>query len=83
MVARRKWRMELTEERAKGMGKLRGKLEILVAKLGSLVEFLLLDATIKYGTSWKRLISIWLPMVLLIFPALYYLTNSVPGLDSY
>jgi len=83
MAARRKWRVELAKEEAKGMGRLRGRLKILTAKLGSLVEYLLLDVTIKYGTSWKRLILIWLPMVLLVFPMLYYLTDSVPGIDSY
>ncbi|GAB6135390.1 potassium channel family protein [Thermococcus prieurii] len=83
MVARRKWRVELARDEAKIVGGLRGRLKVLTAQIGSLAEYLFLDITTKYGTSWKRLVSIWLPMVLLIFPALYYFTNSVPGIESY
>ncbi len=61
MVARRKWKVELAKEDWKITNKKSFKklLRFLLVKFGGILEWIFLDVPIKYGTSWKRLLSIW------------------------
>ncbi len=51
----------------------------LLAYASSLIEFLLADLTCVYGTNWKRPIILWIFIVLLVFPLLYFITKTVPN----
>lgn len=72
MVARRKARLKA---RRKGLRKLFDRFEVLF-------EWLFADLTCKYGTDWKRPILIWLFIVNVLFPVLFFVTKSVQGLSS-
>ncbi|KPU62493.1 potassium transporter Kef [Thermococcus sp. EP1] len=45
--------------------------------LEGVFEWFFADLTCKYGTDWKRPILIWIFMVNIIFPSLFYFTKSV------
>jgi|GEM_PF-687319 hypothetical protein len=55
------------------------KLRKLILLLETFAEWLLADLTCKYGTDWKRPIILWVFMVNIVFPILYYSTQSVYG----
>ncbi|WP_297536476.1 potassium channel family protein [Thermococcus sp.] len=72
MVARRKARLKT---RRKGIKKLVDRFEVGF-------EWLFADLTCKYGTDWKRPIIIWLFAVNVLFPLLFFVTNSVQGISK-
>jgi len=72
MVARRKARLRA---RRKGVKKLVDRFEVGF-------EWLFADLTCKYGTDWKRPIMIWLFAVNVLFPVLFFVTNSVQGISN-
>ena len=72
MVARRKARLKA---RRRGLRKLFDRFEVAF-------EWLFADLTCKYGTDWKRPILIWLFIVNILFPVLFFVTRSVQGLSS-
>ncbi|WP_461865451.1 potassium channel family protein [Thermococcus sp.] len=54
----------------------------LLYKAEAYFEWLFVDLTCKYGTDWKRPILIWLIAVNVLFPLVYYMTESVEGLRA-
>lgn len=44
---------------------------LLIPWLREFLEWAIADLTCKYGTDWKRPISIWIVMVILLFPLVY------------
>jgi len=56
---------------------MRRKTRKVIHFLEAILEWLLVDVTCKYGIDWKRPIIIWIFMVNLIFPTLFYITKSV------
>ena len=58
-------------------GRIRTRIKHYVHLLEGLFEWFFADLTCKYGTDWKRPIVIWVFMVNLIFPTIFYLTKSV------
>ncbi|MEO2152444.1 MAG: potassium channel family protein, partial [Thermococcus sp.] len=61
--------------RRRGLRKLLDRVEVVF-------EWLFADLTCKYGTDWKRPIMIWLFIVNILFPVLFFATKSVQGLSS-
>ncbi|ASJ02620.1 potassium transporter Kef [Thermococcus profundus] len=72
MVAKRK---------IKSLGRRRGWRKIL-QRLEVAFEWLFADLTCKYGTDWKRPVIIWIIAVNVLFPILFYATESVEGISG-
>ena len=49
----------------------------LLAKGKSSLEFLLADLTCKYGTDWKRPVILWMFLVFIFFPLLYFIFGGI------
>ncbi|WP_175059534.1 potassium channel family protein [Thermococcus sp. 2319x1] len=58
-------------------GRVRTKVKHYIHLLEGLFEWFFADLTCKYGTDWKRPIIIWIAMVNLVFPTIFYFTKSV------
>jgi len=69
MLARRKARLH---SRRRGLKRLFDWLEVAF-------EWLFADLTCRYGTDWKRPILLWLAAVNVIFPLLFWVTESIAG----
>ena len=54
----------------------------LLAKGRSSLEFLLADLTCEYGTNWKRPVILWIFLVFIIFPLLYFIFGGITGVSS-
>ena len=68
------------EELSKSKGiklKLRAGFKLIKAGGSFVLEFLLADSTCSYGTEWKKTVILWLLYVIILFPFLYWISNSV------
>jgi len=46
------------------------------------LEFLLADLTCEYGTNWKRPVILWIFLVFIIFPLLYFIFGGITRVSS-
>ncbi|MFP4641987.1 MAG: potassium channel family protein [Dehalococcoidia bacterium] len=71
---------QATEEWSNSKGiksKLRTLPKLIIAGSSSFLEFLLADLTCKYGTSWVRPVALWLGVIFLLFPPIYWASGGV------
>jgi len=59
--------------------KLKALINLFKAYTGASIEFILADLTCEYGTNWIKPIVLWIFTVLMLFPLLYLVTNSIPN----
>jgi hypothetical protein len=80
--ARRKVRKSESFKKFKQGSKI-SKLRAIFTVVRVFVEWLLADLTCKYGTDWKRTIALWVLVVLVLFPILYWAGNGVEDANSF
>jgi len=68
---------------SKCIKKLKFKLQLFKAYLSTFIEWLLADLTCKYGTDWKRPVGLWIILVLILFPILFWIGKGVEGASSW
>ena len=54
----------------------------LLAKGKSSLEFPLADLTCEYGTNWKRPVILWIFLVIIFFPLLYFIFGGITKVSS-
>ena len=61
---------------------IKARSKYILAECGSSLEIPLADWTCKYGTDWKRPVILWMLLVFLVFPLLYFIFGGITKASS-